>query len=322
MQGDTLRNAIEVAAKVAFTRRRNPEDCALLYLALGKKTQLQALCRAVRNDKLQEFFGHDFSEPRWRTAAMKNAYALLGKQQFSLAAAFFLLGGDLDSTVTICARQLADIQLALVLCRLHSNGAPALFEATVRRELLPLAQTLRDRWLTCIARLLLGEAEAAIAVLSAESAPAPAEMEDACVPASLGVSPSIAFEPCAATFCSVVGNNPRFRLASQSVPLTLLFQCAAAYQQAGMPLASLETLRAIDSNEAMHCSSPLRGLQLSASIDLLMCRSQELVDEATSPDFPMTPRRCANALTKAASRLEEEIQVRYPVGMHGHARAC
>lgn len=31
----------------------------------------------------QKFLGHDFEEPRWRTAALKNAYALLSKRRFS-----------------------------------------------------------------------------------------------------------------------------------------------------------------------------------------------------------------------------------------------
>lgn len=31
----------------------------------------------------QRFLAHDFEEPRWRTAALKNAYALLSKRRFS-----------------------------------------------------------------------------------------------------------------------------------------------------------------------------------------------------------------------------------------------
>ena len=124
LQGDALRAALEDVAKLQFTQRQNPEDCALLYVALGKKKQLQALCKAVRNERLQNFLGNDFSEPRWRTAAAKNAFALLTKQQFELSDAFFLLGGQLDSAVKVCSRQLGDLQLALVLLPLLIARAP------------------------------------------------------------------------------------------------------------------------------------------------------------------------------------------------------
>ena len=157
-QGDPLRAALDAAAKVQFARRKDPQDCALLFVALGKKGQLQGLykavpacpgqvprclCRssccpsllsclpklpaarrtraeppgrpaaqgptrrlrrgrdalakaadaaapdtqAVRNEKLYTFLANDFSEPRWRSAALKNAFALLSKQQHELAAA-------------------------------------------------------------------------------------------------------------------------------------------------------------------------------------------------------------------------------------------
>ena len=43
--------------------------------------------QAVRNEKLYTFLANDFSEPRWRSAALKNAFALLSKQQHELAAA-------------------------------------------------------------------------------------------------------------------------------------------------------------------------------------------------------------------------------------------
>lgn len=62
-------------------------ECSLFYIALRKKTILQGLWRMAGGDKEQattmRFLGHDFEEPRWRTAALKNAYALLSKRRFS-----------------------------------------------------------------------------------------------------------------------------------------------------------------------------------------------------------------------------------------------
>ena len=46
-QGDSLRAALDTAAKVQFACRKDPQDCALLFVALGKKGQLQGLYKAV-----------------------------------------------------------------------------------------------------------------------------------------------------------------------------------------------------------------------------------------------------------------------------------
>ena len=79
--GETLRQLIDGAAKAHFVRRKDPQECALLYLALGKKTQLQALCKAVRNDKLHGFLAKDFTLDHSKVVARKNAHSLLSKQQ-------------------------------------------------------------------------------------------------------------------------------------------------------------------------------------------------------------------------------------------------
>ena len=50
---------------------------------------------------MSQFFGHDFKEERWRKAALKNAYSLLGMQRFEHAAAFFLLADALWDAVQV-----------------------------------------------------------------------------------------------------------------------------------------------------------------------------------------------------------------------------
>ena len=45
----------------------------------------------------------------------------MSKGQHSLAAAFFLLGGHVESAVRLCVRQMGDMQLGLVLARLHAS---------------------------------------------------------------------------------------------------------------------------------------------------------------------------------------------------------
>jgi hypothetical protein len=76
----------------AQTDERNPVDCSLFYLALRKKTVLAGLWRSAGWHKEQsamvKFLSHDFRESRWRTAASKNAYALLAKQRYGMIQTF------------------------------------------------------------------------------------------------------------------------------------------------------------------------------------------------------------------------------------------
>lgn len=70
----------------AQTDERDPIDCSLFYLALRKKNVLLGLWRSAgwhkEHGAMVKFLAHDFRESRWRTAASKNAYALLAKQRY------------------------------------------------------------------------------------------------------------------------------------------------------------------------------------------------------------------------------------------------
>lgn len=50
---------------------------------------------------MTHFFSQDFREERWRRAALKNAFALMGKQRFREATAFFLLANSVDDAVEV-----------------------------------------------------------------------------------------------------------------------------------------------------------------------------------------------------------------------------
>lgn len=66
--------------------KRDPTACSLLFFALGKKTIVHGLWRQAYQHKEQQmmlkFLANDFELERWKTAAMKNAYALLSKQRY------------------------------------------------------------------------------------------------------------------------------------------------------------------------------------------------------------------------------------------------
>ncbi|XP_067839108.1 dmX-like protein 1 isoform X3 [Heptranchias perlo] len=116
-----LRRCVEKVAKAAFQRNNDPLDAAIFYLAMKKKAVLWGLFRSLHDRKMTEFFGKNFNDDRWRKAALKNAFALLGKQRFEQSAAFFLLAGSLKDAVEVCLERLHDVQLALVIARLYES---------------------------------------------------------------------------------------------------------------------------------------------------------------------------------------------------------
>lgn len=74
----------------------------------------------------------------------------MGRHELELAIAFFLLGGDPSSAVTVCAKNLGDEQLALVICRLLEGFGGPLERQLVSNILLPNALEKGDYWLSSI----------------------------------------------------------------------------------------------------------------------------------------------------------------------------
>lgn len=108
-------------AKFAFQEKMDPLDAALFYLAMRKKGVLCGLFKTVKDVKMADFFKNDFTQSKWQTSALKNAFVLLGKQRFEHAIAFFLLADRLKDAIEVCLRNLRDIQLALVIVRLYET---------------------------------------------------------------------------------------------------------------------------------------------------------------------------------------------------------
>uniref|UniRef100_A0A663FBW9 Dmx like 1 n=1 Tax=Aquila chrysaetos chrysaetos TaxID=223781 RepID=A0A663FBW9_AQUCH len=134
----SLRKCIEKVAKAAFQRNNDPLDAAIFYLAMKKKAVIWGLYRSQKDTKMTQFFGNNFTEDRWRKAALKNAFSLLGKQRFEHSAAFFLLAGHLKDAVEVCVEKLNDIQLALVISRLYESEfeASSTYKSVLQKRIL------------------------------------------------------------------------------------------------------------------------------------------------------------------------------------------
>uniref|UniRef100_A0A8D0ANS1 Dmx-like 2 n=1 Tax=Sander lucioperca TaxID=283035 RepID=A0A8D0ANS1_SANLU len=116
---NTLRKMVEKVGKAAFQRHNDPLDAALFFLAMKKKAVLWGLFRSQHDEKMTQFFKNNFTEDRWRKAALKNAFSLLGKQRFEQSAAFFLLAGSLKDAIEVLLEKMEDLQLAMIVARLY-----------------------------------------------------------------------------------------------------------------------------------------------------------------------------------------------------------
>ncbi|KAL0951404.1 hypothetical protein HGRIS_008099 [Hohenbuehelia grisea] len=169
---DSMKSQLEIIARNEYMAgdNRDPTACSLYYFALGKVKLVHGLWKQAAWHKEQavmlKFLSNDFGEGRWRTAALKNAYALLSKRRFEYAAAFFLLGGSLKDAVNVCLKQLADFQLAIALARVveQSDEGPVLL-SILRNTVLPTAFKDGNRWLASWAFWLLHRRDLAVRIL-------------------------------------------------------------------------------------------------------------------------------------------------------------
>jgi hypothetical protein len=77
----------------------------------------------------------------------------MGKHRHELAAAFFLLGGDANSAVSVCTKNLGDPQLGLVVCRLIEGSDGPLGHNLITRHILPAAKGTGDYWLASLSQV-------------------------------------------------------------------------------------------------------------------------------------------------------------------------
>ncbi|KAK4186581.1 RAVE protein 1 C terminal-domain-containing protein [Podospora australis] len=167
-----VRAQFEVIARNEYTKsdEKNPVDCSLYYLALKKKTVLQGLWRMASWNKEQaattKFLAHNFDDPKWRTAALKNAYALMSRRRFEYAAAFFLLADHLQDAVNVILNQLKDLQLAIAVARVYEgNDEGPVLRKLLEEEVLAIASQEGNRWLASWAFWMLHRRDMAVRAL-------------------------------------------------------------------------------------------------------------------------------------------------------------
>ena len=129
----------------------------------------------------RKLLSNNFQEPRWKTSALKNAYALLGKHRFGMlrllktrsiltlnleyAAAFFLLADCLKDAVNVCWNQLNDIQLAIAVARVYEGDNGLVLKELLEERVLPQAAREGNRWLATWAFWMLNRRDMAVRTL-------------------------------------------------------------------------------------------------------------------------------------------------------------
>ncbi|KAF1937394.1 hypothetical protein EJ02DRAFT_56483 [Clathrospora elynae] len=165
---NALRAQFEVIARNEYTKtdEKNPVDCALYYIALRKKAVLVGLWRMATWSREQgatkRLLSNNFNEDRWKTAALKNAYALMGKRRFEYAASFFLLADHLQDAVSVLYNQLGDTQLAIAVARVYGGDDSPVLLSFLKDKILPQAARDGNRWLATWAYWLLNRKDMAV----------------------------------------------------------------------------------------------------------------------------------------------------------------
>ncbi|XP_057981006.1 uncharacterized protein LOC131166445 isoform X2 [Malania oleifera] len=239
-----LRTRMEKLARSQYLKNKDPKSCALLYVALNRIQVLAGLFKISKDEKdkpLVAFLSRNFQEEKNKAAALKNAYVLMGRHQLELAIAFFLLGGDTSSAVNVCARNLGDEQLALVICRLVEGHGGPLEHHLISKFILPSAMKRGDSWLASLMEWLLGNySQSFLSMLAFQT--------DSVFNKSALMSNHAAFlDPSIGQYCLTLTSKTSMRNAVGEQNAAILsswanLMTATALNRCGLPLEALECL--------------------------------------------------------------------------------
>ncbi|KAJ1915231.1 regulator of (H+)-ATPase in vacuolar membrane [Mycoemilia scoparia] len=165
-----LKQLVEKLAHDTYAQMdRNPSVCSLFFLALRKPRVVYTLWKTAHSHpeqaKMVKFLSNDFTLARWRTAASKNAFALLSKGRYWDAVTFFMLGEKLEDAALVCLSQLNDIHLAIMLCRCYEGDHGPVLDKLLKSKIIPHCVKTHDRWLLSLVFTLREKAEQALRAL-------------------------------------------------------------------------------------------------------------------------------------------------------------
>ncbi|CDP08656.1 unnamed protein product [Coffea canephora] len=239
-----LRLKMEKLARQQYLKAKDPKACILLYIALNRIQVLAGLFKMSKDEKdkpLVGFLSRNFQDEKNRAAALKNAYVLMGKHQLELAIAFFLLGGDTYSAVNVCAKNLGDEQLALVICRLVEGYGGPLEHQLISKIILPSAVSRGDYWLASLFEWILGNyTKAYLSMFGDQTSLINKE-------SAVSTSKKSLLDPSIGQYCLMLANKTNMKNAIGEQKAAVLSRWAVlisaiALSRCGLPLEALECL--------------------------------------------------------------------------------
>ncbi|KAG8391959.1 hypothetical protein BUALT_Bualt01G0241500 [Buddleja alternifolia] len=280
-----LRAKMERLARQRYMKNKDPKACTLLYIALNRLQVLAGLFKISKDDKdkpLAAFLTRNFQEEKNKSAALKNAYVLMGKHQLELAVAFFLLGGDTSSAVTVCAKNFGDEQLALVICRLLEGTGGPLERNLISKFLLPSALSTGDYWMASFLEVgdmwVLGNyTQSFLRMLGLEMG------SKVNIPVLSSSHPSF-LDPSIGQYCLMLATKTSMKNAIGENNSAVLCRLAAlmdvtSFSRSGLPLEALECL----SSSVRFFGGPTRGsVTHGANCNLLVEMLKPNVDKSSS----------------------------------------
>ncbi|CAA0816638.1 transducin family protein / WD-40 repeat family protein, partial [Striga hermonthica] len=258
-----IRVKMERLARQRYMKNKDPKACTLLYIALNRLQVLASLFKISKDEKdkpLAGFLTRNFQEDKNKAAALKNAYVLMGKHQLELAIAFFLLGGDASSAVTVCAKNLGDEQLALVICRLIEGCGGPLERDLISKFLLPSSLSRGDFWMASFLQWLLGNYSQSFMTMVG------VEMSSEVNISVISLSHPSFLDPSIGQYCLMLATKTSMKNAVGEFNAAVLRRWAAlmnvtSLRRCGLPLDALECIAL--SNDLS--SGPTNGSVMSSS---------------------------------------------------------
>ncbi len=234
----------------------------------------------------QKLLRNDFTNSRWKTAALKNAYALLGKRRFEYAAAFFLLAGNLQDAVNVCAHQMHDLQLAIAVARVYDGDNSSVLRSLLEDRVLPQAAVEGNRWLATWAFWMLGRRDTAVRALIS---PVHTLIDSPETP-NLQSRSYLSSDPALVVLYKQLREKTLQTLkgASEISPRAeweFVIQNARLYDRMGCDLLALDLVRNWEFL-AQPKEKPANGVQPLDPRKMLRRRSSLVVDDLSSPKSP------------------------------------
>jgi hypothetical protein len=133
------------------------ETCALWYVLTKKLSILQKLFNVEQNGKkFAEFIGSDFTQPKPKIVAGKNAMALVSKKKYTLACSFFLLAQDLNGACQVAIERCKDPVLAVLMCRIQDpNNETKALDKVVETYFTQRGTKFNDPYIRSLGKWLL-----------------------------------------------------------------------------------------------------------------------------------------------------------------------